>query len=200
MCGRFTQNFTWAEIHAYYSLFQAPLNLEPNYNVCPTDSVGVVVPHLDQRQFMGMRWGIIPRWWKLPKKEWKSATFNARAETVRTLKTFNGPFRDKRCLIPAGIWDAWYDKEANEDVNSCAMVITKPNKFVAEVHDRMPVILEPESFETWMRTTDVEEAASLLKPPDESVLLKRPVSKRVNSSRTAGDDATLVEEVRLAAG
>jgi putative SOS response-associated peptidase YedK len=47
-------------------------------------------------------------------------------------------------------------------VNSCAMVITKPNKFVAEVHDRMPVILEPESFEAWMRTNDVEEAGFIV--------------------------------------
>ena len=59
------------------------------------------------------------------------------------------------------------------------MVITEPNKFVADIHDRMPVILEREQFETWMRTDDLREAAELMKPADEHVLLKWPVSRRV---------------------
>ncbi|MEA2880550.1 MAG: hypothetical protein QOF14_5746 [Hyphomicrobiales bacterium] len=77
------------------------------------------------------------------------------------------------------------------------MVITEPNKHVAEVHDRMPVILEPDQFDTWLRTNDVREAASMLKPAAEDVLVRRPVSKRINSSKTAKDDATLLEEVTL---
>ncbi|MBO0759274.1 MAG: hypothetical protein J2P54_25830, partial [Bradyrhizobiaceae bacterium] len=58
----------------------------------------------------------------------------------------------------------------------------------------MPVILEAKDFEQWERG-DVEDAAALMKPAGEDVLQKWPVSKRVNSSRAADDDATLIEQV-----
>jgi putative SOS response-associated peptidase YedK len=61
------------------------------------------------------------------------------------------------------------------------MVITEPNKFVAEVHDRMPVILEAKDFEQWERG-DPKDAAILMKPVNEDTLQRWPVSKRVNSS------------------
>ena len=59
----------------------------------------------------------------------------------------------------AALWDAWHDKSANKQIALCAMVITEPSKFVADIHDRMPVILELEHFDTWMRTDDLREAA-----------------------------------------
>lgn len=75
----------------------------------------------------------------------------------------------------------------------------EPNKFVGEVHDRMPVLLKRDQFDAWMRTNDVNEAGALLKPAAEDVLVRRPVSKRINSSRTPKEDAILIEEVQLAA-
>jgi putative SOS response-associated peptidase YedK len=75
------------------------------------------------------------------------------------------------------------------------MVITEPNKFVAEVHDRMPVILEDKNFEQWVEG-DAKDAAKLMRPASEKLLQKWPVSKRVNSSRTSDEDQTLVEEVK----
>jgi putative SOS response-associated peptidase YedK len=63
---------------------------------------------------------------------------------------------------------------------------------VAEVHDRMPVILEAKDFEQWERG-DAKDAAALLKPADEDTLQRWPVSKRVNSSRAADDDPILIE-------
>jgi putative SOS response-associated peptidase YedK len=74
------------------------------------------------------------------------------------------------------------------------MIITEPNKFVAEVHDRMPVILEAKDFEQWERG-DVMDAAKLMRPAGENVLQKWPVSKRVNSSRADSDDASLIEPI-----
>ena len=76
------------------------------------------------------------------------------------------------------------------------MVITEPNKFVAEVHDRMPVILEAKDFELWEHG-DAKGAVALLKSAGEDVLQKWPVSKRVNSSRTVGNDPTLIEPIDL---
>jgi putative SOS response-associated peptidase YedK len=78
------------------------------------------------------------------------------------------------------------------------MIITQPNKFVAGIHDRMPVILEEKQFNAWL--DDDAAPASLvkmLKPAGERVLAVHPVSKRVNSSRADGDDATLIEKIDL---
>ena len=78
------------------------------------------------------------------------------------------------------------------------MMITKPNDFVAEVHDRMPVILEAKEFEQW-EFGDAKDATALMKPAGERVLQRWPVSKRVNSSRTPDDDASLTEPIETAA-
>ena len=74
------------------------------------------------------------------------------------------------------------------------MVVTEPNKFAAEVHDRMPIILEAKDFEQWEHG-DVKEAAALIKAAGEDVLQKWPVSKKVNSSRESDDDPTLIEAI-----
>jgi putative SOS response-associated peptidase YedK len=73
--------------------------------------------------------------------------------------------------------------------------INEPNKVVAQVHDRMPVILARDQVDSWLQTNDVREAAAMLKPA-EDVLVRRPVSKRINSSKTAKDDPTLSDAKR----
>jgi putative SOS response-associated peptidase YedK len=225
MCGRFTYNLTWEEIWKLYQLTLNSSNLKPNFNVCPTTTIDVVVRGDDARVLVPMRWGLIPGWWKKPLKEMRLATFNARAETVGDKPMFRESFKKRRCLIPltgyyewhtegkekqpyyfsradgqvmtiAGIQDAWNDPESGERIRSVSMVITEPNKFVAGVHDRMPVIVEAKDFEQWERG-DVTEAAALMKPAAEDLLQKWPVSKRVNSSRADGDDATLIEAIHL---
>jgi putative SOS response-associated peptidase YedK len=74
------------------------------------------------------------------------------------------------------------------------MIICEPNDFVAEVHDRMPVLLSANDFEPWLRG---EAGLELLKPAPNDLLQKWPVSKRVNSSRASDDDPTLIERVEL---
>jgi putative SOS response-associated peptidase YedK len=98
-------------------------------------------------------------------------------------------------LSAAGLWDEWKDRQTGERLRSCTMIITEPNDFVREVHDRMPVLLEPDQFAAWL---DGSAGKQILNPPREDLLQRRPVSKRVNSSRTPGDDPTLIEEVKLA--
>src|ERR1700751_5490443 len=84
MCGRFTQLYSWPELVALYRLTMPPVNLQPSYNICPTDPVDVVLPQdsggLD---FVRMRWGLVPYWWSKPLKQ-VPATFNARSDTVAT--------------------------------------------------------------------------------------------------------------------
>ena len=104
--------------------------------------------------------------------------------------------RDGQPITFAAIHDKWTNPETKEPLRSCTMVITEPNNFVAEVHDRMPVILEAEDFEQWEHG-NAKDAAALMKPAGDDVLQKWMVSKRVNSSRTSDDDATLIDKIAL---
>jgi putative SOS response-associated peptidase YedK len=135
-----------------------------------------------------------------PLKEMRMATFNARDETVAEKPMFRDSFQKRRCLMPASgyyewqgtpegkqpfyftrrdsqvmtiaaIQDEWRYVPSDDPVRSCPMLITESNKFVAEVHDRMPVILEAGDFEQWERG-DIKDAAALMKPAGEDVLQK----------------------------
>ena len=200
-------------------------NLQPRYNICPTTTVDVIVERDGERRFEQMRWGLVPSWWSKPLKDLRLATFNARAETVAVKPFYRAAFKRTRCLIPAsgyyewqntaggkqpyyftrrdgqvmtiaGLWDEWTDKATGQPLKSCTMVITEPNKVAAEIHDRMPVILEAKNFEQWT-TGDAHDAAALMKPAGESVLQKWPVSKRVNSSRASDGDSGLIDAMAI---
>ncbi len=221
MCGRFTQKYTWQELVDLYQLTQSPQNLRPNYNVCRTDPVSVIIPGTSGLFLMPMRWGLIPRWWKKSLKE-LPATFNARVETVAEKPMFRDAFRRNRCIIPAsgyfewqdtaegkqpyyitprngsvltfaGLWEDWRDRVNNDTIASCTMIITKANSFVSAIHDRMPVILEPENIGPWLSDNAGTE---VLRPASENALRMWAVSRRVSKPGNA-DDATLIEPVTL---
>jgi putative SOS response-associated peptidase YedK len=191
--------------------------------------VGAVLLRDGKRKFERTRWGLVPYWWSKPLKQLGLSTFNARAETVETKPFFRDAFKRRRCLIPvsgyyeweyrdgpkkppqpwyftpadgspvlttAGLWDEWRNKETGETIRSCTMIITAPNRFVAEVHDRMPVLLAPEQFDAWL---DGSAGKEVLVPAPQDMLVRRPVSKRVNSSRAPKDDPTLIDPIALAA-
>jgi putative SOS response-associated peptidase YedK len=103
-------------------------------------------------------------------------------------------FTDKRgpILSIAGIWDEWTNPEDGKKLKSCAMLITSPNMFVQDYHDRMPVLLQPDQFDRWL---SAESGKEILVPAREELLQTWPVSKRVNSSRTSDEDSTLIEAV-----
>jgi putative SOS response-associated peptidase YedK len=103
--------------------------------------------------------------------------------------------RDKQPVKIAGLWDEWKDIETGERLKSGTMVITEANNFVSEVHDRMPAILDAADFDAWL---DRSAGLELLKPAANDLLQKWPVSRRVNSSRTSDDDATLIDRIELA--
>ena len=190
-------------------------------NVCPTDPADVILANDGKHEFVEMRWGLVPFWWLKPLKELRLATFNARVETVTTKPFFREPFK-RNALMPvsgyyewqdlpsgkqpwyfterdgspaltvAGLWDEWKNRETGERIKSCAMIICEPNEFVAEVHDRMPVLLKPEQFDHWLSgDMEVED----LKPAPNDYLQRWPVSRRVNSSKADKDDPTLVDPI-----
>jgi putative SOS response-associated peptidase YedK len=226
MCGRFTRMYEWRELVELYWLTMAPpSNLQPRYNICPTDTIDVVISGGGERTLAPMRWGLVPGWWKKPLKEMKVATFNARSDTIADKPMFRDSFKRRRCLIPAsgyyewvttpegkqpyyftrrdgqvitiaGVQDRWTEPQSGERLRSCSMVITDANKFVSDIHDRMPVILEAEHFEQWMNG-NANDAAALMRPASDELLQKWPVSRRVNSSRADDSDGTLIEKIEV---
>lgn len=202
-------------------------NLQPRYNICPTTTIDAVIERGTKRELVPMRWGLVPSWWEKPLKELRLATFNARAETVAERPFFRSAFKHTRCLIPAsgyyewqtigkekqpfyftrrdgqvitiaGLWSEWTNPATGKAQNTCTMIITSPNKFVAKVHDRMPVILEKTQFDAWLNDSAVPTAlVKMLRPAREDLLDRHPVSKRVNSSRAPDDDPTLIEKIAV---
>jgi putative SOS response-associated peptidase YedK len=149
---------------------------------------------------------------------------NARADTVFSKPAYKAAIRRRRCLIPAsgffewkrgerrkqpylvrvrdaelfamaGLWERWESSETGEVIESCAILTTRPNSVVGELHDRMPVIMAPESYALWIdpQVKSQEELAPLLVPyPDENTVIQ-PVSKGVNNH--ANDSPSVIQSV-----
>lgn len=219
MCGRFTQFFTWAEVHAFLDVLGAPRNIQPRYNIAPTDTIDVAAIGRDgDRKLVPMRWGLIPSWRNKPLRE-LPATFNARRESVAERPMFRDAYWQRRCIIPmsgfyewintpvgkqpffisgasqpvlgvAGLWDRWRDP-AGDWVISATMIVQPANNFMGRIHTRMPTFVDIEDVDSWLSGAAGLEA---LKPASEELLTARAVSKRVNKVGNS-DDATLVHPV-----
>jgi len=188
----------------------------PRYNIAPTQAVPVIRQHPKEpiRQLSMMKWGLIPNWAK--NASGTASTINARSETAATKPAFRDPLRLRRCLIPAdgfyewkrtgtskqpfcfevregelfafaGLWDGWKDPSGNW-VKTCSILTTTPNTVAASVHDRMPVILYPGSYDLWLDPgmQNVAAISELLKPYDARPMRRYPVSTRLN--HVANDD------------
>lgn len=218
MCGRFT---LFADPTVVAAFVQTPeptlFDWEPRWNIAPTQPV--VACRLDAhhgRELAQMRWGLIPSWATDLSAGVKA--INARAETVAEKPFFRSAFGKRRCLIPAsgfyewakkgkakqpyfihprqgelfafaGLWETW--SKSGSPVESCTIITTDANETMQPFHDRMPVILSPESFAAWLDLSTPSTALlDMLRPcPSESLAL-HPVDARVGNVRN--DDAGLV--------
>ena len=216
MCGRFTQHYTWKEMHDQLDVFGTPQNLKPNWNVAPTQSVDVVLQLEAGRSLTQMHWGLLPFWAK--DRKIASRMSNARSETVAEKPAFRKAFADRRCVVPAsgfyewkregkdkqpyyittadgsilcfaGIYESWTDPETKEDVRSVSILTTEPNALMASIHNRMPVILGGDQIDSWL----TDGGKEFLKPCPPEMLNTYPVSDRVN--KVANNDASIVEMV-----
>jgi putative SOS response-associated peptidase YedK len=212
MCGRFTQFYTWAEIHELFGLVGAARNIEPRYNIAPTDTIDVIIPTSDGLQLAPMRWGLVPAWWKKTAKE-APASFNARVETVAEMPMLRSAFKSRRCLIPAsgfyewktiegkkqpfyitavdgtlltiaGLHETWMDPSGRL-LRSCTMIVTAANEFMAPIHSRMPVLLSGQHYASWLSG---EAGIEILQPATEHVLKAVAVSPMVNSVKNQGPE------------
>jgi putative SOS response-associated peptidase YedK len=218
MCGRYS--FVPTEsIAARFDIQQAQLTLLPRYNVAPSQSMPVVVRNSPNR-LVEMQWGLIPSWSKEPRAQF--STINARAETITKSPVFRGPFKSRRCLVPAsgfyewrqtgqgkqpycirlkagelfafaGLYDVWRDGEGNE-LYSYTIITTTPNDLVAPIHNRMPVILEQEDEQAWLdNEADSARLLALLVAYPADEMEAYPVSRAVNSP--ANEGAELLQPV-----
>lgn len=220
VCGRFTLSSAPDLLARHFDLERAP-ELAPRFNIAPTQAIATVCAPVagGRRQLLLRRWGLIPRWAKDPSIG--SRMINARAETVAEKPAFREAFRLRRCLVPAdgfyewaagssprqpyhirladgspfamaGLWERWAPP-GGEAIESCTLITTRANERLAGVHDRMPVILEPESYGPWL-DPELREAGPLLpllRPLSGERITLGAVSRRVNDPRC--DDASCAE-------
>jgi putative SOS response-associated peptidase YedK len=207
--------------------FQASDEIEdrPRYNIAPTQPVVTVRKEHDRktRKFTTMRWGLIPFWAK--DMSIGTRTLNARSETVTTTPAFRQSILTKRCLIPAdgfyewqkmgsvkqpycfevsegdvfafaGLWDQWKSPDG-QVIESCTILTTTPNSLVADMHDRMPVIVAPDKYDLWLDpdVNDFEAIRDILRPYDANLMRRYPVSRKLNNSKI--DDAESAAPVTL---
>jgi putative SOS response-associated peptidase YedK len=223
MCGRFTQQRPTSEIAAIFEAEDIADDPGGRFNVAPTDEAAVVVQRDDRRAVVSYRWGLIPGWSDDPRIA--SRTFNARAETVASNPVFRDAFRRRRCLVPvdsfyewlrdgskrqpmrihdpddrplalAGLWTGRQDPDGGVWHRTFTIVTTRPNAFMASIHDRMPVIVPPDAWARWLDTKppDVGELRALLEPRDDWALDAYPVPPLVNNVRNNGPE--LVERLQ----
>jgi putative SOS response-associated peptidase YedK len=191
-------------------------DMPARFNISPTQTVPIVHNDKDSNEIAeDARWWLVP-WWA--KEMPKAAMFNARIETVATSGAFKDAFKSKRCLIPAdGFYewtlapedpkgktkDPWYihlpggapfsfaGLWAHNDklgVTSCTIITRPAEKPVSELHDRMPVILDPAVYDEWLSAeTSPGDAMELLDHHLDGQLQFHRVSREVNASRFTGD-------------
>ena len=190
-------------------------DLKPRYNVAPTDVMPVCrLNRSGQREIAMLRWGLIPYWATDPKIAYK--TINARAETVATAPAFREAFKRRRCLVPAsgyyewkkldgrdkqpyliamrdgspfsfaGLWERW-DK-GGAPIETFTIITGEPNSLTAELHNRMPVILDPDDHGAWLTASDSAGPQALLQPFPAQLMTAFPVSTKVNSVKNDTPD------------
>jgi putative SOS response-associated peptidase YedK len=209
MCGRFTITVSASILADLFALDEPP-GFVARFNVAPTQMVPIVRTGASgSREWAVMRWGLVPRWAK--DMSIGSRMINARSETVADKPSFRSAFAHRRCLVPtdgfyewrktgsgkqphhirfrdrrpfalAGLWERWSRGEG-EPVESFTILTTRPNDVAAAIHDRMPVILEPDAWDRWLDPGRLSEQdrQALLEPFRGEDMEASPVSRRVNS-------------------
>jgi putative SOS response-associated peptidase YedK len=212
MCGRFA---FYSPTEAAAALFgvSGSVDVEPRYNIAPTQYVAAVRNDADeQRELVMLRWGLVPFWAKDPSIG--NRMINARAETVAEKPSYRNAYRHRRCLVLAdgfyewrrqgevktpyfislasgepfalaGLWENWTDKESGESLQTTTLITTDANAFMAPLHHRMPVILEAATATDWLAgSQDLLDDVAAITPP----LQAWPVDRRVNNARNEGGD------------
>ena len=220
MCGRYALYSTPNDLAKHFSATPQYI-FAKSYNIAPTLTVPVLIALDKERLIVPMRWGLIPAWHKEGQK--LALLNNAKIETIDTKPSFRTSFKRHRCLILvdgffewdsktkpkqpyffhrkdskpialAGIWDRLVTEE--KYIDSCCIITEPANKLVSQVHDRMPAIITPESYDEWLdssmqNTALMKELAT--QPNSYSGMLSYPVTTKMN--RAAYDNIHCIEKL-----
>ncbi|MDX1605349.1 MAG: SOS response-associated peptidase [Candidatus Competibacterales bacterium] len=210
MCGRFALYADLEQLRAALDAGLVPSDYQPRYNIAPTQAV-LSLRRIDGEPGMAsLRWGLIPGWSRGPDSRY--SMINARAESIATRPAYRGPFRHRRCLVPAsgfyewqtdgqgprrpwfvhprddtlllfaGLWERWEGPDG--PVDSCTIVTTTANDTMKALHERMPVILDAAARAVWLDPESERDALqALLRPAPEAALAAYPVGRQVNNPR-----------------
>ncbi|SDY90463.1 Putative SOS response-associated peptidase YedK [Evansella caseinilytica] len=224
MCGRFTLYADPEFLSEYVELENiAEIDLQPRFNIAPSQPVLTMVQGVNGFRGGYMRWGLIPFWAKDPSAGYKM--INARLETVQEKRSFRPLVGKRHCLIIAdgfyewkkektgkqpfyirlatgepllfaGLWDRWKDGDGKETI-SCTILTTAANDLMKELHDRMPVIVPKEKWGEWLQLKAVDEqrAEPFFRPFPSKLMHAYPVSTMVNHPKN--NSADCIREIRL---
>lgn len=211
MCGRF--NVTSEPLgQLMLDLVGLTYDGQDNFNLAPTETVPVLrIGPAGEPQLVPMRWWLTPFWAK--ELTTKYSMFNAKSETAAKSPAFKAPYQKRRCVVPitgfyewcrqnnqklpyfikahaedglllAGLWDAWHNKEADEELLSFTILTTAASAGMAFVHNRQPVILSMDEARKWLDTDlPTAELAYLFASRIPMGLDAIPVSTHVNNAR-----------------
>ena len=216
MCGRYATTRSDPDLAALFDAVTITAGPAPSWNVAPTDPVPVV--RTSQRHAARVvdtaRWGLVPPWATDPRAG--ARMINARAETVATSPAFAPSFARRRCLIPAdgwyewlrdgklrqafymtpaggsplafaGLWSSW----GPDGMITCSIVTTAALGGLARVHDRMPLVLPPERWASWIAGGgDPGEQLAPMSPDELAAIEVRPVGGAVGNVRNNGPELT----------
>jgi putative SOS response-associated peptidase YedK len=187
----------------------------PRFNIAPTDQHFIITSEFERRKAQGARWGLVNRWAR--DRSRASQCINTKAETLEQRLTFREAFQQRRCVVPgdgyyewvpvakgkrqplwihpqdgglmlfAGLYESWFP-EKNQPEVTFTIVTCAANAAIAEIHDRMPVVLSDRTAEDWMnpREQDPLSLKRLLVPASAGLLEMRPASPLVNSVKNEG--------------
>ncbi|WP_433387457.1 SOS response-associated peptidase [Micromonospora sp. KLBMP9576] len=219
MCGRYATTRSAGDLSALFeSHDETGGGVDADHNVAPTDRVPLVrLAPAGHRALTLGRWGLLPSWSRSPAGA--ARMINARVETVATSRAYAGAFARRRCLVPAdgwyewvrsadgrkqpyyltpsdgsvlalaGIWSVW--EGSGEPLLTFSVLTTSALGELAEVHDRMPLLLPRDRWGPWLASTD--EPERLLAPPAPGLLAGleiRPVGAAVGNVRNNGPQLT----------
>ena len=213
MCGRYAQRTDPKKLAKEFKVAEVP-NVEPRYNIAPTQDILGVAESADGREMMFYKWGLLPSWAK--DKSMGARLINARSETVTEKPSFREAFKKRRCIIPAdgfyewkrtdgtkqpfffrmrdespfgfaGLWERW-EGTGGEVIHSCTILTTEANEVLRPVHDRMPVILHPDDYKLWLDgdARKLDLVREVLRPYPAEEMMGYPVGVSVNSPSNQG--------------
>lgn len=180
MCGRYADFLTEQDLADAFAIAVAADDdrlLPPSYNVAPMQTVRVIRSREGERELDLARWGLVPSWAKDPSIG--NRMINARVETIAQKPSFRTAFAKRRCIVPAsgyyewragpdgktpffirpadsaplpmaGLLEAWRPSPDAEWLITCSVVTTAARGDMREIHDRQPVMMRRDAWETWL--------------------------------------------------